>query len=96
MSIAQYQFSHDGRVNHARVPGKGAYAPWPEEIGLRGDDVTLQLQAVEAGQAHNLPSSLTADIALLGHLFPKLIEFFAGIELTKEVSEIVDWAVTLA
>jgi hypothetical protein len=45
---------------------------------------------------HTLPSSLGADIALLGYSFPILIEFFAGIELTKEVSEIVDWTVTLA
>jgi hypothetical protein len=45
---------------------------------------------------HTLPSSLAADIPLLGHSFPILIEFFAGIELTKEVSEIVDWTVTLA
>ena len=67
-----------------------------KELVSGGADVTPQLQALETGQGHTLPWSLTANIALLGHLFPILIEFFAGIELTKEVSEIVDWAVTLA
>ena len=97
MSVAQNKFGRDGRVKRARAPPGCADTPWPEVIGIRGRAyATLQLKALEPAQGHTLPSALTADVALLGHPFSIFIEFFAGIELTKEVSEIVDRTVTLA
>ena len=79
-AIVQLQAAEPG-PGHRRKDGWQERSPWIPRRRLC---------------SHTLASSLTADIALLGHSFPILIEFFAVIELTKEVSEIVDWTVTLA